>query len=71
MKYNSDSFIVKYKTRLVVYEFSQLHRIDFKKIFAITMRRESLRIFLAIAIIIGMVFLQMNVISEYLESAFG
>lgn len=33
-------------------------------------RQELLRIFLAIATILGMIFLQMNIISIYLESSF-
>lgn len=34
-------------------------------------RRKSLRIFLAIAILLGMIFLQINLIGAYLESFFG
>ena len=71
MKYNSDGSIERYKARLVAQEFFQVYGIDYMEIFAPTIRRKSLRIFLAIAIMLGMILMQMNVIGAYLESALG
>lgn len=55
MKYNLDSFIKKYKARLIVQEFFQIYRIDYIKTFALTIRYKLLRIFLAITAILGMI----------------
>ena len=46
-----------------------MHGIDYTETFAPTIRRESLRIFLAIATMLGMILIQMDVIGAYLESA--
>ena len=48
-----------------------MHGIDYTKIFALMIRHDSLRIFLAIAILLGMINIQMNVISAYFESSLG
>ena len=69
VKYNSDSSIERYKARLVAQRFYQVHRIDYTETFAPTIRHESLRIFLAIATMLGMILIQMDVIGAYLESA--
>ena len=71
MKYNSDGSIERNKTRLVAEIFSQIHEIDYTETFAPTIRCESLRIFLAIATMLGIILMQMDVIGEYLESALG
>ena len=45
-----------------------MHRIDYTEIFVPTIRRKSLKIFLAIARMLRMELLQINVIGAYLES---
>lgn len=57
VKYNPNGSIERYKARLVAQGFSQVHEIDYTKTFAPTIRRESLRIFLAIAAILGMILI--------------
>ena len=69
MKYNSDDLIKRYKVRIVAQGFYQVHGIDYTETFAPIIRRESLIIFLAIAIMLGMILIQIDVISAYLKSA--
>ena len=69
MKYNSDGSVERYKVRLVAQEFYQVHGINYTETFTPTIRRKSLRIFLAIAIMLGMILIQMDVIGTYLKSA--
>ena len=71
VNYYLNSSIERYKTRLVAQRFSQVHGIDYTKTFVLTVRRKSLRIFLAIAIILEMIFIQMDIIGVYLGSALG
>lgn len=52
VKYNSDDSIKRYKIRLIVQGFSQIYGIDYTKIFAAIIRHKSLKIFLAITIIL-------------------
>ena len=70
VKYNSDGSIERLEARLVVQGFYQVHGIDYTETFAPTIRRKSMRIFLAIATMLGMILIQMDVIGAYLESAF-
>ena len=69
MKYNSDSSIKRYKARLVAQKFYQIYGIDYIETFAPTIRRKSLRIFLAIATMLGLILIQIDVIDVYLKSA--
>ena len=71
VKYDPDGSIERYKAGLVTQGFSQVHGIDHIETFATTIRRESLRIFLAIAAVLGLILLQMDVIGAYLESTPG
>lgn len=71
VKYHPDGSIERYKARLVAQGFAQVHGIDYTETFAPTIRRESLRIFLAITALLGMILLQMDVIGAYLESPLG
>ena len=48
-----------------------MHSIYYTETLAITIRREILRIFLAIAIMLRMTLLQIDVIDAYIESFFG
>ena len=69
VKYNLDGSINRYKLRLVTQGFSQVYGIDYTETFSPTIRRESLMIFLAIAAMLGMILIQINVVGAYLESA--
>lgn len=71
VKYNSDGSIERFKARLVVQGFSQVPGIDFIETFASTVRRESLRIFMAIATILGFLVHQIDIVGAYLESLLG
>lgn len=68
VKYHKDKSIKRYKRKLIVQEFSQVHSIVYTETFALTIRWQSLRIFFAITVILGMILLQINVIVAYLES---
>ena len=57
VKYNSDSLVKRYKAKLVGQGFYQVNGIDYTKIFALTIRCKSLRIFLAIATILEMILI--------------
>lgn len=69
VKNNPNGLIERYKARLVAQGFPRVHGIDHTKTFAPAIRREALRIVLAIAAMLGMIPLQMDVIGAYLESA--
>lgn len=70
VKYNSNSSIERYKAKLVAQRFSQIQGIDYKETFALIIKCKSPRIFLAIATMLKMIFIQMDVIDAYLKSAF-
>lgn len=59
VKYNIDGTIERFKARLVAQAFSQ---------FAPTVRKESLKIFFAIATILGLIVHQDDIVGAYLES---
>lgn len=67
MKYNFNSSIKRYKARLIAKIFSQIYGIDFTKTFAPTIRCKLVKIFLAIATLLKITFIQIDVISAYLE----
>ena len=71
VKYQADGSIKRFKARLVAQSFSQVYGIRYTKTIAPTIRRKSIKIFLAIATMLGMIFFQMNVIGAYLESPLG
>lgn len=71
IKYYSDKFVKKYKAKIVPQSFLQMHGIDYTETFALTIRRETLRIFLAIAIILRITLLEIDIIGAYLESFLG
>ena len=66
--YHSDESVKRLKAMFVVYRFSQIHNTDYTETFAFIIRRESLRIFLVIATMLGIIILQIDVIGAYLES---
>lgn len=57
VKCNPDGIIERYKARLMAQGFAPVPEIDYTKTFAPTIRRKSLRIFLAIAAMIGMILI--------------
>lgn len=71
VKSNSDGSIKRYKARFVIQKFSHVYKINYIETFVPTIRRELLRIFLAITTMLKMILIQINVISTYLESAFA
>ena len=48
IKYDENELIEKYKACLVAQEFLQQEGIDYKKTFALTVQKESLRLYLTI-----------------------
>ena len=71
VKYQANSSIERFKPHLVTQGFFQVHGIDYTETFATIIRRESLRIFLAIALILEMILLQIDIIGAYLENPLG
>ena len=67
--YHPNNLIERYKIKLVVQRFSQVYGIDYIKIFTPIVRRKSLRIFLAIATMLELILIQINIVGAYLESA--
>ncbi len=68
VKYSPDGSIARYKARLLVQGFSQVHGIDFNETFSPTVTRESLRIFLAISCLFKLIVEQIDIVGAYLES---
>ena len=71
MKYYSDGSVARYKARLVAQGYSQIPGIDLNEMFAPTVRRESLRIFLAVSALLGFLVEQMDIVRAYLKSLIG
>ncbi len=71
VKYHPDGSVAQYKARLVAQRFSQIHGVDFNETFSPTVRRESLRIFLAISCLFGFIIDQVDIVGAYLESLLG
>lgn len=71
VKYNTDGSIARFKARLVAQGFSQIPGIDFAETFAPTVRRESLRIYLAFCLILNLFIHQVDIVGAYLESLLG
>ncbi len=68
VKYHLDGSVARFKARLVAQRFSQVQGIDCSETFAPTVSRESLRIFLAISAMLGLVIHQVEIVGAYLES---
>ncbi len=71
VKYHPDGSVARYKARLVAQGYSQIPSIDFNKTFAPIVRRESLKIFLAVSALLGFLVEQMDIVGVYLESLMG
>ncbi len=68
VKYHCDGSVARYKARLVAQGYSQIPGIDFNETFALTVRRKSLRIFLAVSALLGFLVEQIDIVGAYLES---
>ena len=56
---------------IVAQSFLQVHGIDYTETFALIIRRETLKIFLAIFIMPKITLLQIDIIAAYIESLFS
>ncbi len=68
VKYHPDGSVARFKARLVAQGFSHVQGMNFSETFAPTVKRESLRIFLAISAMLSLVIHQVDIIGAYLES---
>lgn len=68
VKYHPDGSVARFKARLVAQGFSQVQGIDFVETFAPTVRRELLRIYLAICLSLNLFIHQVDIVGTYLES---
>ena len=71
VKYNTDGTVAQFKARLVAQGFSQVPSIDFTEMFAPIVRRESLRIYLAICTLLGLIIHQVDIIGAYRKPPLG
>ncbi len=71
VKYHPDGSVARFKARLVAQGFSQVPGIDFSETFAPTVRRESLRIYLALCLMLNLFIYQVDIVGVYLESLLG
>ena len=71
VRYHPDGSVARFKARLVAQGFSQVQGIDFSETFAPTVRRESLRIYLALCLMLNLFIHQVDIVSAYLESPLG
>ena len=68
VKYHPDGSVARFKARLVAQGFSQVQGIDFSETFAPPVRRESLRIYLALCLMLNLFIHQVDIVGAYLES---
>ena len=68
VKYHPDGSVARFKARLVAQGFSQVQGIDFSETFAPTVRRESLRIYLALCLMLNLIIHQVDIVGAYIES---
>ena len=68
IKYDENELIEKYKTCLIAQEFLQQEGIDYEKTFALTVQKESLRLYLTIVAAINLELHQMDIVTAYLIS---
>ncbi len=71
VKYHPDGSVARFKARLVAQGFLQVPGIDFSETFALTVRRESLRIYLALCLMLNLFIHQVDIVGVYLESLLG
>jgi len=63
-----DDFLDKLKTRLIVRDFSQIHEVDYENTFALIIKFDTLRVFLAIATMKNLELHQVDVNNAFTES---
>ncbi len=68
VKYHPDGSVARFKARLVAQGFSQVPGIDFCETFAPTVRRESLRIYLALCLALNLFIHQVDIVEAYLKN---
>ena len=68
IKRNADGSVARLKARLVAQGYSQKHGIDYKETFSPVVRRESIRIVLALSVSLGLHLQQMDVDTAFLNS---
>lgn len=68
VKYYSDSFVVYYKTWVIIQRFLQIYGIDFNKIFSLTVRKKLLWIFFTIVYFLNLIVDQDDIVAIYLKS---
>lgn len=68
VKFNTDGLVSRFKARLVAQGFLQVQGINLTEMFAPTVRRKSLRIYLAICLALNLIIHQVDVVSAYLKS---
>ena len=67
VKIKNDGTLDQFKARLVARGFSQLYSVDYFETFALTIRIDTLRIFLAIAVIKDLELIHMDVKNVFTE----
>ncbi len=70
-KYHPDSSVATFKARLVAQGFSQVQDVNFSETFAPTVRRKSLRIYLALCMMLNLIIHQVDIVGANLESELG
>ena len=68
VKYNPDGSVAKFKIKLVVQKFSPVLNIDFVETFALTVKKKSLPIYLALCLMLNLFIYQVDIMKVYLES---
>ena len=68
IKYNQNDTIQRFKTKLMIKEFSQIHKIDYNETFIFIVRINILRAMLALIIIKNLEIDQINVNNTFIKS---
>lgn len=71
VKYYPNSVIAKFKAKLVAQKFFQVQKINFSKIFILTVRKKSLQIYLTLCLILNLFIHQVDIVIAYLKSLVG
>jgi Reverse transcriptase (RNA-dependent DNA polymerase) len=69
IKYNCDSSIKRYNTRLIAKEFTQTYGNDYQKIF-VSVVKNTIRILLSVATNLGWTLFQMDVKNTFFQETF-
>ena len=62
IKHNINSSVIRFTTRLVTQNFSQIHGIDFWEIYTSIVWRKSLQIYVVLCLILNLVIYQFDII---------